>query len=184
MTSYFHTPWQDNITQYKAEHMNEPLGDLDAELYAVSGEVQGLLSDVSSLEGDVSALDGTLTSVSGELAAHLAGGEGSAPYDIGLYYSGEIPAGMILLRYPLPRAVSFDFGGGDSQAVAGVGATGSPVFSIKKDGSEVGTITFSGAAGTFSGEASFTAGEVLTVVAPASADATLAGIGFALSGTR
>jgi hypothetical protein len=177
MTTYFHTAWIDSVTQFKAEHMNEPLSDLDAELYAVSGEVQGLLSDVT-------ALDGTLTAVSGELAAHLAGGEGSTPYDIGLYYSGEIPAGMILLRFPLPRAVDFDFGGGDSQAVAGVGATGSPVFSIKKDGSEVGTITFSGAAGTFSGEASFTAGEVLTVVAPASADATLAGIGFALSGTR
>lgn len=177
MTEYFHTPWIDSVTQYKAEHMNEPLADLDAEIYSISGEVQNLLSDVSSLDGQV-------TSLSGELAAHIGGGEGSTPYDIGLYYSGEIPAGMILLRYPLPRVVDFDFGGGDSQATAGVAATGSPVFSIKKDGTEIGTITFSGTTGTFSGEASFTAGEVLTVVGPSTADDTLAGIGFALSGTR
>lgn len=67
------------------------------------------------------------------------------------------------------------------RAVATVAATASTVFTIAKDGTTLGTITF--AAGATLGTISITSGAVtalqnVTITAPATADATLANISF------
>lgn len=73
-------------------------------------------------------------------------------------------------------------------AKATVAATGSTVFTINKNGSAAGTITFS-AAGTVgawlsTGAQTYAAGDILTILAPNTPDATLANIGFTFVGTR
>ena len=113
---------------------------------------------------------------------------GSNPYDIGGSIVGSPTDGAVLLRYPVPRAVRFFSGMSLSKGVAGTAATASSVFSIKKNGAEFATMTFAGSAATATFACAtttdFSAGDVLTLVAPATADATLADIGFALSGLR
>lgn len=69
-----------------------------------------------------------------------------------------------------------------------VAATSSAVFKIQKNGTDVATVTFAAAAttGTLSTQAavSFAASDLVTVVAPASQDATLEGVGFTLRFTE
>jgi hypothetical protein len=74
-----------------------------------------------------------------------------------------------------------------SHGAAGVaGTVGSTVFAIAKNGTNFGTMTFATSAttATFSATAqSFTAGDVLTVKAPSTPNATLANIAWTLKGT-
>lgn len=110
------------------------------------------------------------------------------PYDVGGSYNGAPTASLVMLRYPFPRQVIFPSGLTGSQGVAGVAATAQTDFDLKKNGSSVGTMRFAAAATTASfimaSQTTFAAGDVLTVVAPASPDATLANLGFSLAGTR
>lgn len=109
------------------------------------------------------------------------------PYDVGGSYNGAPTDGLILLRYPLNRAVSFPLNMANSHAVSGVAATAGAVFSLRKNGVQFATMTFAAgtALATFAGAAtSFASGDVLTVMSPSPADSTLADIGFALAGTR
>lgn len=110
-------------------------------------------------------------------------------YDITLWQAGKPDADQVLLKVKLPRAIAFASNyAGSTTADADVAATGSSVFTIKKNGSSVGTVTYapSGTTGTFasSGAVSFAAGDVLTITAPSSQDATLSGIAICLKGTK
>lgn len=115
---------------------------------------------------------------------------GAQPFDAYCFSANTPTANAILVRVPLVRAIVFpaDFAG--SYGSAAVAATGSTVFTIRKNGTSVGTATF-GAAGTTAtfvssgGSAvSFAAGDILSITAPASPDATLADVGFGISGIR
>jgi len=109
-------------------------------------------------------------------------------YDIGSTYNGAIPDGAVLLRYPMPRAIELPVGLTASAGVAAVTASSQAVFNIQKNGGTVGTMTFAAASttATFSAASAttFAAGDVLTVVGPATADSTLADIGLSLAGMR
>ncbi len=99
------------------------------------------------------------------------------------------PANGALVTAILPSvAAHFAAALTGSRAKAGVAATASTVFSVKKNGTQVGTITFGvgGTAGTFAAAAQIdlTTADELTVEAPAAADATLADIRITLHGTR
>jgi hypothetical protein len=110
------------------------------------------------------------------------------PYDIGSFIEVAPTASQVVLRHVFARSVVFAAGLSPSRGAAGTAATASTTFTIKKNGSSVGsfnfaisatTATFTMASGT-----TFAAGDVMTVEAPATPDATLAGITFTLSGTR
>jgi hypothetical protein len=92
------------------------------------------------------------------------------------------------MRYPFPRPAIFPAGLTNSKGVAATAATAQADFNLLKNGVSFGTMRFAvaGTAATFiaASQASFAIGDVLTVVAPATPDATLANIGFALAGTR
>ena len=109
-------------------------------------------------------------------------------YDLGLTWSGTLPASQVLMRYPFPRAVDFPAGLTGSQGRAAVAATALTTLDLRKNGTSVGSVQFAAAGTTatftMASATSFAAGDVLTVHAPASADATLADLGLSLAGTR
>jgi len=110
-------------------------------------------------------------------------------YDVGCSKAGKPSASELLLRLPMVRSVEFadDFAG--SEAASGTAAAATSVFTIKKNGASVGTFTFApaGSTATFAtsgGAVSLTAGDVLSVIAPGSQDASLADFGFVLRGIK
>jgi hypothetical protein len=217
MSTNHHTPWSDGVSEYKAAHMNTPLGELDQVISDVSGEVINLsgefgshahvYTDITGRPADdnmngltpESANDGSdniliYDDTAGayrkqsrtDFLAGVGATSGEFPYDVGMTYAGVPTDGLVVLRLPMSRTVDFDWGGGVSQAVAGVAATAESIFTLEKDGVEKGTCTFaiSGTVGTFSGETQFVTGEVLTLTCPGTADDTLADLGFVLAGIR
>lgn len=116
----------------------------------------------------------------------LAGG--GSRYDLILWDNARPSSGEELLRAVLSTTVTFLAGLGDSRAVAEVAATASSVFSLLKNGAQFGTITFGAgsASGVFASAADtiFSAGDILTVVAPTPRDATLSGVSATVTGYR
>lgn len=102
-------------------------------------------------------------------------------------YNGTPSANLVLQRYIFATAVTFTPGLPGSQGHAGVAATAPVTFAIQRNGTNVGTMAFaaSATAATFTMASAtvFNAGDVLTVVAPASPDATLANLAWTLVGT-
>lgn len=121
-----------------------------------------------------------------ELGARTA----SFPVDIAAFYPGIPTSSAILYRVKVARALNFVANFVGSQFTATANATGSTVFTVKKNGSSIGTCTVgagttTGTFATSGGTAqSLAAGDVLSIEAPASADATLANPGITLAATR
>lgn len=124
----------------------------------------------------------------GWAALSLSAGPSSQPYDIGAQIAAAPSASLVMLRYKFPRTVVFPAGLTDSQGTAGTAATAQSDFDIRRNGVSVGTMRFAAAAtsATFiaASQQTYNAGDILTLVAPASPDATLAGVSFVLAGTR
>jgi len=99
---------------------------------------------------------------------------GSALYDIAGSTVSQPTDGAVLMRFSVNRPFSLPSGLTGSFAESVVAPTGSPSYSIKKNGTAIGSIDFTGnvAAFTFSTTTSFVQGDILTVEAPAIADAT------------
>jgi hypothetical protein len=118
----------------------------------------------------------------------LGGGAISQPYDIGAQIAGAPTASLVMLRYKFPRTVVFPTGLTDSQGTAGAAATAQTDFDIQLNGASVGIMRFAaaGTSATFiaASQQTYNAGDLLTVIAPASPDATLADISLVLAGTR
>lgn len=111
------------------------------------------------------------------------------PYDIVVPVFGKPAASEVVLRMRAARAFTLSNVQTNGQARATTGATSSPVFVIAKNGTQVGTISFgAGAAQTvgiisIGSTVSFAVGDLLTLTAPATPDATLADIDFSLVAT-
>lgn len=110
-------------------------------------------------------------------------------YDLGVFISGQPGADQEVLRYVTPRRIFFVDDFLESRLNAGTAATDETEFTIKVDGTSVGTITVaaSGTTGTFAtsdGDLTVEAGEVLSIEAPSSVDSTLADISITLKGSR
>lgn len=112
------------------------------------------------------------------------------PYDVFAFHPGIPTNSAKMFRSKIPRAVTFAANFAGSQFTATANATGSSVFDIQKNGSSVGTCTIAagGTTPTFasSGGAavSFASGDVLEILCPTTADATLANPSITLVGTR
>lgn len=112
------------------------------------------------------------------------------PFDTAFFVSGIQPADTLAFKLVFARTVTFagNFAGSKSHSTGA--ATGTAVYNVKKNGSVVGTLTFS--AGQTSGVFASTGGtavtfvsdDVLEVVTPAVSDATLAGVSITLAGYR
>jgi hypothetical protein len=113
----------------------------------------------------------------------------AAPEELQGNFEGVPGNSAVVFRRVAGRAMSIpdDFAG--SQAVAGVAATAETVFTIEKNGSGVGTLTFAiaGTTGTWAttaGALSLAAGDLLTITGPADNDDTLADLAITIIGTR
>jgi hypothetical protein len=110
------------------------------------------------------------------------------PFDVGVFAPGVGTNAQKLARIPLARAVTFPAGAATSEAKASANATASTTFTLSKNGSSFATVNFAigAAVGTWTqaSDANFSAGDVLEIDGPGTADATLADVGITLSGTR
>ena len=106
-------------------------------------------------------------------------------YDIGVFFSVQTLNSQVMLLLPLERSVKFAPAFAPSVAACGVNPTSTTTFTINKNGSSVGTITFAtNGVATFTSVsgATFASGDVLTIIGQATPDATLANVGITLSG--
>ena len=106
-------------------------------------------------------------------------------YDVAFYFPGVPGNDALLSRIVLPRACYLPSAAPSSRADAAAAATAASTLTIRRNGTAVGSIAWAaaGTVGSFTVGADrvFAAGDVLDVVAPASADATLADISITLA---
>lgn len=110
------------------------------------------------------------------------------PYSVPFGFTTSPEDGEVMLITVFAEGVTFPDNFADSQAYVGTNPTDTTVFTIRKNGTEVGTISVSSAgASTFdttSGAVSFAPGDVLQIDAQATADATIANCAFTLLAER
>lgn len=107
------------------------------------------------------------------------------PYDVSSCVIGKPDAAAVVAYIVSPRAFNIPNGYTASVAKSVASATSSSVFTVNKNGSSIGTFTFSagGTTAAWSGTGgSIVAGDVISIVAPATQDATLANIAFTIAG--
>jgi hypothetical protein len=107
--------------------------------------------------------------------------------ELAFFTPGVLVNSQTLLAYYPTKNIELPAGLTGSVCKAGVAATGSTVLDIKKNGTNVGTLTFAAAGTTatlaMASATTFTAvTDKLSIVGPASADATLADISGSLFG--
>ena len=109
------------------------------------------------------------------------------PADISGYKAGQPAADEVIVRVPVARRTRLKVDLAGSHASAEVAATAQTDFDIRVDGVSTATMRFAAAAtsATFiaASETVLEPGQVFSVVAPSTPDATLAGIGFTLAGS-
>ena len=115
-------------------------------------------------------------------------GKASVTTTVSGSYSGPTTASLVVQRYVFAGTVSFPVGLTGSQGTAGVAATATTTYDIRKNSSSVGTMVFiagaTAATFTMGSATTFTASDILTVVAPASPDATLANLAWTFVGSQ
>lgn len=104
-------------------------------------------------------------------------------------WNGVVPASVDVIRYDVAIPIDFEAGLPLSRARAQVPPTTDTTFTIKKNGSPIGTIVFEDGSPTsvvftFASAVSFAAGDLLQITSPAMPDATLADINFSIVGER
>jgi hypothetical protein len=107
------------------------------------------------------------------------------PYDILCGIVGKPANAEVVLLFVAPRPFRIPANAAGSRLKAGTAATGTAVFSIQKNGAQflTATIAASGTTATFASSQTDFAADLLRIVAPASADATLADVAITLVAT-
>ena len=109
-------------------------------------------------------------------------------YEIGISITGIMNNSEMLLQYVLPVGISIPSGATGSYAIANIAATASTTVQINKNGSSIGSINWGASSTTgtytFTSAVTFAAGDVLQLVAPSTADTTLANVGITIAATR
>jgi hypothetical protein len=108
------------------------------------------------------------------------------PADISGFKAGQPAAGEVILRVPVVRRTQFEADLAGGQGIAGTAATAQTDFDIQRNDTSFATMRFAACAATASfiaaSETVLEPGDVLSVTAPPTPDAMLAGIGFTLAG--
>ena len=102
--------------------------------------------------------------------------------------TGSATANLVVQRYIFADTVTFQAGLIGRQGKAGVPAAATATYQISKNGATVGTMVFAAGATTatftMGSATTYLAGDILTVVAPASPDATLANLAWNFVGSH
>lgn len=145
--------------------------------------------------GDQSSITGNAGTATALQTARTIGGtafDGTAnitqPFDMFAFYPGVPTASVLVTRVPVARVITFPASLTGSYVKARVAATAQTDFDLQKNGVSVATIRFAaaGTVATFIAASSIVtaAGDLISIHAPASADATIADIGFCITGLR
>lgn len=107
---------------------------------------------------------------------------------ISAFFPGKPTASLLVLRLVMSLKVSLPALLTGSNVSAAVAATASTVFDLQRNGASIGSVTFA-AAGTvatftFTTKSTFVPGDIFSIVAPATPDATLSDISFAFLAIR
>ncbi|MBV9814716.1 MAG: hypothetical protein JO229_03070, partial [Alphaproteobacteria bacterium] len=101
-------------------------------------------------------------------------------------FGGKPTANLVLQSYVFAGSATLPAGLAGSRGTAATAATATTTFIIRKNSTNVGTMVFAAAAMaatfTMSSATAFSAGDVLTLVAPAAPDATLANLAWTILG--
>ncbi|MCQ9146060.1 MULTISPECIES: DUF2793 domain-containing protein [Brucella/Ochrobactrum group] len=116
--------------------------------------------------------------------SEVTSGGGATSAAVSVYVPGTFGVSQKLLDYPMLFDASLSVGAAGSVAKAGTAPSAAKSFALLKNGTSVGTVDFAANAtdGTFtvaSGVA-FIAGDLLSISAPATADAALADVAISL----
>ncbi len=105
-------------------------------------------------------------------------------YDPGIFISGKPLDSELVFRWQAVRPFALPAALAGSYGSAAVASTGTIVFSIRKNGTQFATLTFTtSATGVFSGSAvDFAVGDILSIIAPPAADVSLSDININLRG--
>jgi hypothetical protein len=139
------------------------------------------MDDVSVAEN--SGNDGTFAMWDNGLGKWTNGRE---PYPVGWFFINPPYSGEVMLIHVAYRAWTLPASFTGSKGSCGVNPTSSFAMDVRKNGTSVGTITISTSgvvSFTAASSVTFAAGDVLEVVAPATADPTVAKCGFTLLGS-
>lgn len=107
-------------------------------------------------------------------------------YDISIYVADKPTDGEVVYRLKAVRSFSFPINMVGSSGDAETGSTSNVFFSIRKNGVEFATLRFNiSNIGTYTAASAttFVAGDILSIIAPATADTTLRNIGILLQGS-
>lgn len=114
-------------------------------------------------------------------------GNASDSYHMAGFLSGLPSNGEIVMRLPMVIDLTLAVNLSGSRGSASVAATASTTYVIAQNGTQIGTMVFAIGATTASFVAAaavtLAAGDILSVTAPATADATLANVGFIIVGS-
>ena len=113
---------------------------------------------------------------------------GAAPFDLAVYFPGQPEDGERLLKLEVALGFTLPADLAGSRGHADTAATAEAVCTILQNGASVGSVTFAAAsqdaAFSLTGGLALVPGDRLELVAPATQDATLAGLALTLIGTR
>ncbi len=109
----------------------------------------------------------------------------SVPYDLSCQIVGKPGVSAVMLRFIADRA--FTLAASGQKGTAAVAATAQADFIVAVNGTTKATLRFAGAGTTITvvggTSATIASGDIITITAPGSQDATLSDIGFTLAGT-
>ena len=193
------TPGTMSVTSFTLASMTDSTHYSPSGGYTVGGEIvvqnQGVLTrgvDYTASDGVTIVFTNAVKSADALILINMATLASGAPFDIISFYPGAPTASAKVTQAITPQKVTLPINLTGSYAIAGTAATASTTFAINKISggvtTAIGSINFaaSAATGTFTFSAAVTTalGDIIQVVAPASPDATLADISFAIVGTR
>lgn len=171
----------DNVTLYEVQAVTAD-GALQLDRnYAgttASGAAYAIIHNFSPLAATL------LASINALVTAYTTG---TQAYELPAYVAGTPGASQVVLERLFAITVTLPASLTGSLAKAGTAATASTTFTIAKNGLAIGTLVFAASATvptvSFASAVTFLAGDVLTVTAPATPDATLANIAVVLLGS-
>lgn len=161
---------------------------LDAEFDALETSINASIAAINSLITDLNAdVDAIDASVAAAAASAAAAEAILALARFSSYAEGVPTASEEMFRFVIADSITIPASLTGSLGDAATAATAETVFSVQKNDVEFGTLTFaaSGTTATAAGdETSLVAGDILSVLAPASPDATLGDVSITIAGTR
>lgn len=133
-------------------------------------------------------LNGTIGTVGGGTGSGNGSGPSSTPYDLFIPVIGQPLASQVVYQAVFVRSVTFGVNFSGSVALCTTPPTANAVFSLTRNGNQVGTLTLApSGAYTFSSlgftAVVFSAGDILALVSPYPQDATLADLSVTLTAT-